>query len=224
MDNLLVFDNKGRYMAEVMGEIYNMNIIKALRSSTNPDEWIPRYVTCVYSKESLPNEANITRFEHDDFIKDYIKLYQEIYELDADFPLLLQDYNLKIDSKDPYSKTLMNAYYTTMQYNQSLYLDIYKKRCTVKRETLDIEKFNNRISINVPTHPTRIINTDQDLHHKSYVIYFEDGVIPEWYGKIEYDGISHILRFDKLVEGTSLERFTFLNRNNTLEMLKSKIT
>lgn len=225
MDNLLVFDNKGRFMSEVMGEIYNMNIIKALKSSTNPNEWIPRYVTCVYSKDTLANEANITRFNNDDYIKDYIKLYQEIYELDEDFQLLLKDYDIDLDPDNPYSKNLMQAYYASMQYNQSLYLDLYNQRCTVKRDTIDIEKFNQMLKDYIPNHPAYITDSSQDLAHRNYVIYFENGIIPDWYGSIKYSSTDYSLELkDFLKPSSSLEKFTFMNRNNTLVKLNSKIT
>ena len=120
----------------------------------------------------------------------------------------------------------MKAYYASMQYNQSLYLDLYNKRCTIKRETLDVDRFNQILKDYIPNHRVYITDSDQDPCHRNYVIYFENGVIPDWYGSIEYlANNDYSLEFDEYLKpSSSLEKFTFMNRNNTLEKLNAKIT
>lgn len=228
MNNLTIFDNQGRYMPEVIGEVYSMNIIKSIKSAIDPQDRVPRYVTCVYSKSrSLENTSNVTIPDNDDYVKSYIRLYQEFYELEYDFDLLMHDYKFTYNSSDLYPNRLSRAYYSSLQYNQWNYLNLYKKRCNVQRMAHDTKVFNQKI-----TNPSadRRIYFDRGLYkgdstYKTYVMYFENGKIPEWYGTIEYSMNYYSFEIDETLEkDTELELFKFHNMNNTLILLSSTIS
>ena len=82
LDNFTVFDQNGEYLPEIIGEVYNMNVIKYIKNSIDPLVRVPRYLVCIYSPKSLKNKANIVIPDNCKFIKDFIRLYQEFPEME----------------------------------------------------------------------------------------------------------------------------------------------
>ena len=139
----------------------------------------------------------------------------------------MHDYKFTYNSSDLYPNRLSRAYYSNLQYNQWIYLNLYKKRCNVQRLTHDVKVLNSRIAI---PHVDNRIYFDRGLYkedstYQTYVMYFENGKIPEWYDKLEYKMNFYSLQFEEeLDENTELEMFKFHNMNNTLIALESTIS
>lgn len=226
LDNFVVFDRQGRYMPNIEGEVFNLNIIKYIKSTVDPYEYIPRYLTCVYDPEkSLENIANITRPDNTLFMKDYVRLMQEFYELDLDFNLFMQDFNIKYSRDEHYGTNLSKAFYYTIAYNQLIFLDIYKKRSKMQRIKLNVDKLNERIDqvgILGPVCMDRSMY--KDPAHRSFAIFFENGLLPEWYKSIYYELNQMYVRFPGHVDpNAEVEVFKFHDLNNSLYQIKSKI-
>lgn len=226
LDNFTVFDQLGRYMPRVSGNVYNMNIIKGIKSTEDPMHIVPRYLTCIYSFEkSLGNEANICSFANEGFVKDYIKLYQEFYEIDEDFDRFIADFNIKYSRHERYGQNLMRAINYMMEYNELKFIDLYRQKATIKRIPFDTKRINDKIESNGIMGPiTMERGVYKDNYGKTFSIFFEDGMIPDWYKHIEYDQNQLTLRFkEKIDENAKIDVLRFEGMNNLLEPLTSVV-
>lgn len=226
LDNFTVFDQLGRYMPRVSGNVYNMNIIKGIKSTEDPMHIVPRYLTCIYSFEkSLGNEANICSFANEGFVKDYIKLYQEFYEIDEDFDRFIVDFNIKYSRHERYGQNLMRAINYMMEYNELKFIDLYRQKATIKRLPFDTKRINDKIESNGIMGPiTMERGVYKDNYGKTFSIFFEDGMIPDWYKHIEYDQNQLTLRFkEKIDEKAKIDVLRFEGMNNLLEPLTSVV-
>ena len=226
LDNFTVFDQLGRYMPRVSGNVYNMNIIKGIKSTEDPMHIVPRYLTCIYSFEkSLGNEANICSFANEGFVKDYIKLYQEFYEIDEDFDRFIADFNIKYSRHERYGQNLMRAINYMMEYNELKFIDLYRQKATIKRLPFDPKRINDKIESNGIMGPvTMERGVYKDNYGKTFSIFFENGVLPDWYKNIEYDQNQLTLRFkEKIDEKAKIDVLRFESMNNLLEPLTSVV-
>lgn len=226
LDNFTVFDQLGRYMPRVSGNVYNMNIIKGIKSTEDPMHIVPRYLTCIYSFEkSLGNEANICSFANEGFVKDYIKLYQEFYEIDEDFDRFIADFNIKYSRHERYGQNLMRAINYMMEYNELKFIDLYRQKATIKRLPFDTKRINDKIESNGIMGPiTMERGVYKDNYGKTFSIFFENGMIPDWYKHIEYDQNQLTLRFkEKIDEKAKIDVLRFEGMNNLLEPLTSVV-
>ena len=226
LDNFTVFDQLGRYMPRISGNVYNMNIIKGIKSTEDPMHIVPRYLTCIYSFEkSLGNEANICSFANEGFVKDYIKLYQEFYEIDEDFNRFIADFNIKYSRHERYGQNLMRAINYMMEYNELKFIDLYRQKATIKRIPFDTKRINDKIESNGIMGPiTMERGVYKDNYGKTFSIFFEDGMIPDWYKHIEYDQNQLTLRFkEKINEKAKIDVLRFEDMNNLLEPLTSVV-
>jgi hypothetical protein len=92
LENITAFDQNGEYVDDLMGYIYNMNIIKQLYTS-DPSR-VVQYIQIVYHDWSEDNYANITLPDNDDFIKNYLCMFTEFEELDKHFEEFVSEYDL----------------------------------------------------------------------------------------------------------------------------------
>lgn len=227
LDNFVVFDQEGRYLPEIIGEVYNMGIVKAIKSSIDPLHIVPRYLTCVYSSDkSLPNESNIVSFANKSFIKDYIRLYQEFYEMDLNFDKFIADFNTHYSHNLHYGENLAKSLNYIMEYNETKFKDVYKKKSQISRIKLDTSRINEKIKAAGIMGP---ITMDRDefisQYQRTFSIFFVDGLIPYWQGFIEYDQNQLKLRFkDSINPDSSVEVLRFKGMNETiLEPLDNQI-
>ena len=66
LDNFVTFDEEGKYISDLWGKVYNLNIIKQLKTES-PSERTVRYLTIVYHEDIAeflilpPQEKSIVR-------------------------------------------------------------------------------------------------------------------------------------------------------------------
>ena len=140
IDNFVTFDNKGYYISNLFGEVMNRNIIKELHTD-DPLRVVPRYLTCVYSTDSLPNEANTLIPTNDDFVSQYITLRQEYYELDDHFEEFMSDFDVSYSKSVHYGQNLARALDYIVCYNQNKLDRAYERTTLVERYTYDTKHF-----------------------------------------------------------------------------------
>lgn len=222
--NLTVFDIEGRYIWPVQCEVFSGNIIKSIKSLQDSSSFLPQYLICVYSKsKSLENKSHLTIPDNFRLLKEYLMMHQEFFELDKVFKQLSSDYSISFNTQDTYHENLTKALFYTMHYNEWLYLDLYKDFSEVQRMKVDPKIINSKLSHNTAKWFLR--SEFKDSTHRSYMIFFENGLIPEWYSSINYEMNTYGLTFDApLNEDSDIELFKFHNINNTLVPLSSKIT
>ena len=225
LDNFVVFDQYGKYMPDIIGEVFNMNIIKYIKSSEDPVLRVPRFLTCVYSPKSLRNKANVVIPKNFHFIKDYIRLYQEFAEMDKNFYEFISDYDVRYSRSKYYGQNLAKAFFYTLQYNELNFLNMYKRLAPGKRGILDIYRINEKFKANGIMN--KFMMHRDEFHsskYRTYSIFFLDGLVPYWQKYIEYFMNIMYLRLDKKVSGTKLECIKLKGMNNMLEPLDSNIT
>lgn len=226
LDNFVVFDYEGRYMPNITGEVFNLNIIKYIKSTVDPLHIVPRYLTVVYDKtKSLENQANILLPENTQYMKDYVRLMHELYEMDLDFDLFIQDFDIKYSRDEHYGVNLSKAFLYMIGYNQLQFLDLYKKRAEMQRIKLDPEKINKRIEESGFNGDVVMERSEyRDPAHRTFAMFFEDGMLPDWQGTIKYDLNQMYIRFPRLLDtDKELEVIKFHNMNNAFYKLQSHI-
>lgn len=144
IDNFVTFDNDGYYISNLFGEVMNRNIIKELHTD-DPLHIVPRYLTCVYSEESLPNESNCLIPTNDDFINGYITLKNEFYELDDKFKEFMSDFDISYDKNVHYGQNLARALDYIVCYNPNKLDKAYEKLSLVDRFTYITKDFISMI-------------------------------------------------------------------------------
>ena len=221
--NLTVFDIEGRYMWPIQCEVFSGNVVKSIKSLQDSSSYLAQYLVCVYSKvKSLENRSHLSIPDNFRFLKEYLMIHQEFFELDKVFKQLSTDYSISLNNQETYHENLTRALFYTMHYNEWLYLDLYKRFSEVQRMTVDPKIINNKLSQNSAKWFLR--SEFKDSSHRSYMIFFENGLLPEWYSSIKYDMNTYELTFNApLDENSDIELFKFHNMNNTLVQLNSKI-
>ena len=200
LDNFIVFDNHGRYMPDLYGQIYNRNIIKALYSD-EPLDRVPRYLCCLYLDDSYDNEANAVLPTNDSFINGYITLMEEFYEMDDHFQEFMSDFNHRYYKNKHYGENLSRALDYMVCYNQSKFDPVYERRATAYRFDIDANKFNDAL-VPVPGGGYKLtMDTAKfvDRFYRAYPIFFLNGIIPTWYDRIEYSGNTMTVNLDDMV-------------------------
>ena len=226
LDNFVIFDQNGQYMPDITGEIMNMNIIKVLKSSKTPLTKVPRYLTIVYSEtEGLDNYANVTRYRNYNFVKAYIRLLEEFYEVDYEFEKFISDFDARYRRDAHYGVNLAKAFLHIMKYNELHYLDMYKNRQLITRKTFKAESLNQRYETAGPMGPiTMQRSMYKHPNKRTFHMIFEDGMIPEWHKNTEYRGNQMVLRLPGPLDPEhDIDFIEFHEMSNTITKLDTII-
>lgn len=188
LDNFVTFDQNGEYIPDLYGYIYNMNIVKELHTG-EPLHRKVRFLTCVYFKDSLENLSNITIPDNNTFIKDYISLRQEFYEMDNHFDEFVKDFDIYHSQDKSYGVNLANALNYIVTYNQNLLDRIYENNSTCTRRTYKGKDLNFILSPRADGKYDISMYGDTDYKnhkHHSYTIFFVNGELAKWNDTIKY--------------------------------------
>lgn len=230
IDNFICFDVNGEFIEDLYGKIYDNNIIKYL-STSSPLTNTPKYLTCVWNDQITNNWANSIDPNNTNFIKNYIQLRQEFYELDNEFSDFMKEFDYTYSNSLHYGENLSKALDYIMCYNQNKLDSVYEKLTPYTRETYDPLSLNNYlIPITDPYYKYSYNNSERDLfkdnNYKTYKIYFENGIIPEWYDTLIYNTENgYIFKVpDKFNSLNTLESINISNNRNNIYKLTNKIT
>ena len=226
IDNFVCFDNKGRYIPDLFGEVYNRNVIKFLQSS-KPLEIVPRYLTCMYSDDSLDNESNAVLPTNDDYIKEYILLRYKFYELDPHFQEFMSDFDVRYTKNIHYGENLAKALDYMVCYNQNKLDEAFESSSIVKRYKFNTVQFNKNLKQNSDGtyYVTMQREEYKDNYSRAFPVFFLNGIIPTWYQYTEYSGNEVTIKLPtKLYSTDSLEVIWFKDMVNYITSLKSKYT
>lgn len=181
LDNFVTFDQNGEYIPDLYGYIYNMNIIKELHTG-EPLHRRVRYLTCVYFKDSLDNYANITLPYNNEFIKDYISLRQEFYEIDNNFDDFVKDFDIYHKSDKSYGVNLANALNYIVTYNQNLLDRVFENNTSCTRRTYKGSDLNANLQYSNGKYYLDVYGDNDFKAHKHYShpIFFVNGEYAEW--------------------------------------------
>ena len=188
LDNLVCFDQHGRYIPDLFGRIYNMNIIKELHTS-EPMQRSVRYVTCVYYTDSLENYSNTVLPNNSTFIKEYIRCLREFYEMDTHFDDFIKDFNIYHKDSKHYGVNLANALNYIVLYNQNLLDRTYERNSTCTRRTYSGKDLNMILKSRSDGKydMSMYADTDYKYHkHHTHVIFFVNGSLAPWNNTIVY--------------------------------------
>ena len=133
-----------------------------------------------------------------------------------------------------YGQNLARAVLYEIQYNEWLYLDLYKRFANVKRMDFPInvlnQKFDRYGQYTTPAHTSKIAIFNLPTYDyfecskwRTYCIFFLDGKVPAWQGDITYRDGKMWLKLTDYVKGNRLEVMKFKHMNNYLQPLKSMI-
>lgn len=222
LDNFVCFDDQGRYIPDLYGKVYPMNIIKYLRTS-RPTERVPRYLTCVYFSDSLENKANCIYPNNTNYIKDYITMKEGIYELDPLFDDFMKrfDYHHKQDLQ--YGENLSNALNYVMTYNQNRMDNIYEDHSTTARFRLDTKWFKSNMKKQIDGTYTLDLFVNpffKSTEYKEYCIIFINGVYCLWNKNTTYNGniaTFHMYASTSIADTDRIDLIRFYKHNNLLE-------
>lgn len=229
LDNFVCFDNDGTYIPDLFGEVYNRNIIKGLFTS-EPLKRVPRYLTCIWDKRSLLNEANTLLPTNDDYISSYILLRNEFFELDDEFENFMSDFEIEHSRDKHYGENLAKALDYMISYNQNKLDEAFYRRKVISRFKLNTDQINkNLIEIQDSKKSIQyqwIIDRDEyyDNYNRTFVMVFVNGTIPIWYNTIKYD--LNLVKFvlpNKFNSSDIIELLMFHKINNFLEKLENKV-
>ena len=236
IDNFVTFDNQGYYIPNLFGEVMNRNIIKEIHSD-DPLHIVPRYLTCVYSTDSLDNESNSLIPTNDDYIAGYITLRQEYYELDDHFEEFMSDFDISYDKNVHYGQNLAKALDYITCYNQNKLDKAYEKLSIVDRITYTGTHFNSLLSsiprklkneLELPDNLKFYMELDReyfwDSYYRSYPIYFVNGIVPNWYLNTTYKGNRMLIFMEsKPSNSDTIELLLFRKIKNYLYRMNSQI-
>ena len=217
LDNFVAFDQDGSYMPDLYGKIYNNNIIKEFYSSDRYNR-VPRYITCVYREDSHPNTAISVLPNNVNFIRDYIMLQQEFYEMDPMFDEFISDFNIHYSKDDHYGVNLAKALDYYLGYNEDKLDPVFEKMSYITRKTYNVSQINNNLipiaSVTVSSFllmprlvgmrrvPSAITATTTgkyrlemypkyvDNYYRFYMLFFLNGKLIDTYSSISYSGDS----------------------------------
>jgi len=217
LDNIVAFDQNGTYTPDLFGQIYNRNIIKSIYTG-DPLERFPSYISCIWLKDSLSNEANTIHPTSKWFINGYIGLYEEFYEMDEKFQEFMDDFNVRYYKDKHYGENLAKALDYMACYQQMKFDPIYEKRATAYRESYNVLKLNKAVHLNDSGRYQYDMERDDfhDRYYRTYPIYFLNGSLPEWYEDIIYDGNKVSLQLEYPFKGGDIDS-TFTN-TKTIEV------
>lgn len=227
LDNLICFDQNGEYIPDLIGKIYNLNIIKHLKTS-DPVHRFVRFLTCVYSPVySLENFANAIRPDNTNFLKNYIKLYKEFNELDSKFDTLMADFDEHYRTSHTYGANLARMLDHVVTYNQSLLDSVYESNTTATRRTYNTATINN-MSYNVGGMYRYRLERDNysgNNWYRTYPLVFQDGKLASWYKNTTYtNNATYINMPTKLPSGALVESLHAHKMVNFLMPVQSKAT
>lgn len=226
LDNFITFDQNGRFLPDLYGRIYNTNVIKYLHSG-KPLERKPRYLTCVYFNDSLENTSNAVKFENTQFIKDYISLRTEFYELDENFDNFISDFNFKHDQDVHYGVNLAKALDYVVRYNQNLLDGIYEDQSTCTRRTYDTKQLNdNMITVSGGYQIDFYGDESYKYHgHQSRNLFFVNGILATWNKNVTNKNNHAIAKLsNKFKNDDVVESIRFHNIKNYLAPLNTVLT
>jgi hypothetical protein len=236
LENITAFDQNGEYIPDLMGYIYNMNVIKQLYTST-PSSRIVRYINIVYHDWSEDNYANITLPENDTFIKQYLCMFTEFEELDKKFYEFISDYEDKnrYHMHNPpmhriqwqYGVNLAKELDYQIYYNQSRFDEVYERKQTVTRKTFNRNTLNNtltkvgtRYQITIPQNTKWFINNI----YNTYSLFFRNGYLIDHADCVSYLGNECTLSLQsKLSAGEWMESIDCHKQLNRCEELPISI-
>lgn len=198
LENITAFDQNGEYVDDLMGYIYNMNIIKQLYTS-DPSR-VVQYIQIVYHDWSEDNYANITLPDNDDFIKNYLCMFTEFEELDKHFEEFVSEYDDRYRRYFPWSNQKIQYGYGVnlakelqyqTYYNQDRFDEVYERKRTVTRKTFNRENMNkelkkvgSRYNMSIPQNTKWFINNIYD----TYSLFFRNGELIDHEECVSYLG------------------------------------
>lgn len=218
LDNLICFDEDGRLINDLMGYIYNLNVIKKL-STKEPMERVVRYLTCVYRTDSPEYTPNTNLPLNDTFLREYLKGRQEFYEMDRYFNNLFEEYDFDHSTDKSYGENLSNSLDYIMGYNQNRLDDVYDKRATANRLQLNPRKINSSLLPQGDGTLKWIIPRDQYDSNISRTcsLFFQDGKLADWNNNItETTNYLEIILDEELDPSSKIESINFKNMSNFL--------
>lgn len=222
-NNFLCFDSEGYIITNLIGEVYNYNIIKYLKTTT-PLETQPTYLTCVYRNDLLDNETNLNRFTNESFLKEYIKGKEEFYEMDNLFDELIEDFNFTHDKDLTYGENLSKSLDYIVSYNQNKIDDVYEKRATSYIKDYNSTKFNESL---VKTNSGYNISIPRDKYktnkYRTYPIFFHNGLLSDWIVKEKANNTVVTLP-NRLPATDNIKSINFKGLSNFLYPLNTKLT
>jgi hypothetical protein len=219
LDNLLCFDEEGKYIPDLIGQIYNYNVIKRLKTST-PLQTQVRYMTCLYRTDSLENYANSLYYRNNPFIKEYIKGRQEYYEMDLQFDNFISDFNFTHSYDLTYGENLANSLDYIMNYDKNRMDSIYEKRAKITRKEYSPSGVNKNLTLNSNNEYEILIPRDEYYNNisRTYPIFFNNGKLSsDWHVKATEDmNYVKITLPSKISADNHYESIDFHGMNNYL--------
>lgn len=181
LDSLICFDQEGKYISDVYGHIYGLNVIKYLYTS-EPMNRIVKDITCIYNTKYFPlSYNNINNFTNDLFLRKYLTLQTSSPELDKMFYDLINEfdfiYSKNLSKEENISRAL--DYITT--YNQNLFDPLYEKKSKTKRIKIDNSMITNG---NTCTLSLDTNTNNSKTQYETHRIFFINGKLTN---DIEYD-------------------------------------
>ena len=207
LENITAFDQNGEYIDDLIGHIYNMNIIKQLYTST-PKDRLVQTIQVVWHDWSEDNYANITLPDNEDFIKRYLTMTTEFEEVDRHFDEFISDFEDKYRMYHPpyyrytyYSNPKIYSYGVNLAkeidyqvyYNQDRFDKVYERKRTVTRKTFDRSTLNstltknsstNRYELSIPQNTKWFINNI----YNTYSLFFRNGYLIDHKESVSYLG------------------------------------
>ena len=184
IDNFLCFDEAGKFIPDLIGRIFNYNVVQFLKTST-PLEKQVRYLTCLYRDDSLENKANILKYENEAFIKEYLKGRQEFYEMDQYFDKVIADFNFTHSYDLAYGENLANSLDYIMDYDKNKIDSIYEKKAKITRKDYDAAGMNKNLIKNTTTGNYEISIPRDDYYtnvSRTYPLFFNNGKLStDWH-------------------------------------------
>lgn len=218
LDNLICFDEDGRLINDLMGYIYNLNVVKRL-STKEPLERTVRYLTCVYRTDSPEYTPNTNIPLNDTFLREYLKGRQEFYEMNRYFNHLFDEYDFDHSMDKSYGENLSNSLDYIMKYNQNRLDDVYDKRATANRLQIDPNEVNPSLIPQGDGTLKWIIPRDKYDSNISRTcsLFFQDGKLADWNSTIvETTNDLEITLDDELDPSSKVESINFKNMSNFL--------
>lgn len=220
LNNLLCFDEDGCLITDLIGSIYNYNIIKQLKTS-EPLERTPKFLTCVYRDDGLDHKTNLNRLGNESYMKDYILGKEEFYEMDEHFDELMADFEFVHRRDTTYGENLSKSLNYIVSYNQNRIDDVYEKRATAFIKDYNISSFNKSLVKDGDKYELSIPRDEYDTNKKrTFPLFFQDGLLVDW--DIKESANNTIVRLDnRLPSFSKLKSINFKGLSNFLYQLYS---
>ena len=199
LENITAFDQNGEYVDDLMGYIYNMNVIKQLYTS-DPMQRVVESIQIIYHDWSEENYANITLPDNDNYIKNYLCMFTEFEELDKHFDAFISEYEDKYRKYFPWASPKIQYQYGVnlakelqyqTYYNQDKFDAVYERKRTVTRKTFnkdtmnaELKLVNGRYTMSIPQNTKWFINNIYD----TYSLFFRNGYLIDHEQSVKYVG------------------------------------